>query len=258
MSARVVLVTGGTRGIGAAVAAAFAAEGATVVACGRRRPETPSPDAEYLACDVRRPEQVDALVSEIVSRHGHLDVVVNNAGGSPVADAASVSPLSFSKVVELNLLAPFYVAQRANTVMQQQPAGGVIVNVGSVAALRPAPGMAAYSAAKAALSNLTRTLAIEWAPAVRVNCVLAGLVRTEGAEERYRPLELVESTIPLGRLAEASEVAAACVLLASPLASFVSGADLVVDGGGQLPSFLEVQRRAAAGGDPAEHAASPS
>lgn len=95
-------------------------------------------------------------------------MVVNNTGGSPYADAASVSPRFVEKVVALNLLAPFYVAQAANRVMQEQDGGGVVISIGSVAALRPAPGTAAYNAAKAGLAVLTRSLALEWAPKVRV------------------------------------------------------------------------------------------
>jgi len=183
---------------------------------------------------VRQPDEVAALVEDVVARSGHLDVVVNNAGGSPYADAATMSPKLAERVVALNLLAPFYVAQAANAIMQGQPDGGVIVNIGSVAARRPAPGTSAYNAAKAGLVVLTRSLALEWAPKVRVNLVSAGLVQTEA--DAYAPG--VETSIPMGRLATPADIGAACLMLAGPTASYITGADLYVDGGGENPAFL--------------------
>jgi NAD(P)-dependent dehydrogenase (short-subunit alcohol dehydrogenase family) len=118
--------------------------------------------------------------------------------------------------------------------MQAQPAGGCIINIGSVAARRPAPGTSAYNAAKAGLAVLTRSLALEWAPKVRVNSVSPGLVQTEA--ETYAAG--VERTIPMGRLATPSDVAAACLMLCSPETQFITGADLYVDGGGEVPAFL--------------------
>jgi NAD(P)-dependent dehydrogenase (short-subunit alcohol dehydrogenase family) len=189
-----------------------------------------------LACDVREPAAVEELVRGIVDRLGRLDVVVNNAGGSPYADAATMSPRLAERVVALNLLAPFYVAQAANAVMQRQDDGGSILNIGSVAARRPAPGTSAYNAAKAGLAVLTRSLALEWAPKVRVNQVTPGLVQTEA--DTYA--EGVERSIPMGRLATPGDIAAACLMLCSPEARFITGADLYVDGGGEIPSFLTV------------------
>jgi NAD(P)-dependent dehydrogenase (short-subunit alcohol dehydrogenase family) len=229
----VVLVTGGTRGVGAGISRAFSRAGAQVVVCGRTRPEDAS---GFLRCDVREPNQVDGLIEEIVSEYGRLDVVVNNAGGSPSAEAATTSPRFHAKVVELNLLAPLIVAQRANAVMQRQESGGVIVNVSSVSGTRPSPGTAAYGAAKAGLANLTASLAVEWAPKVRVNALGVGLVRTELSHPHYTGA--TASTIPLGRLAEPEEVGHCAVFLASPLASYVSGATLAVHGGGEVPAFL--------------------
>ncbi|MCU1590571.1 MAG: Glucose 1-dehydrogenase 2 [Frankiales bacterium] len=216
--------------MGAGIAAAFADAGADVVVCSRNA------TGDALACDVRDPAAVEEMVRSIVGRHGRLDVVVNNAGGSPYADAATMSPRLAERVIALNLLAPFYVAQAANAVMQQQADGGSVVNIGSVAARRPAPGTSAYNAAKAGLAVLTRSLALEWAPKVRVNAVTPGLVRTEA--DAYA--EGVERTIPMGRLAEPSDVAAACLMLCSPEARFITGADLYVDGGGEIPAFLAV------------------
>ncbi len=242
---KVAIVTGGSRGIGRGIAERFLATGAEVVICGRNEPdELPSADgrvASFVAADVREPDDVDNLVATTADRHGRLDVLVNNAGGSPNAPAADASPRFSESIVRLNLLAPLFCAQRANAVMQEQPEGGAIVNVASVSGTRPSPGTAAYGAAKAGLLNLTRTLAVEWAPKVRVNAVVAGLIRTEQAHLHYGDEEgivAVATTVPLGRLGGPADVADACLFLASPLADYISGAELRVDGGGERPAFL--------------------
>jgi NAD(P)-dependent dehydrogenase (short-subunit alcohol dehydrogenase family) len=234
----VVLVTGGVRGVGLGITRAFRRAGARVVTCARNAPS--ESDADFLPCDVRDPEAVDRLIEEVVARFGRLDVLVNNAGGAPYADSATASPRFHDKIVALNLLAPLTVARAANAVMQVQESGGVIVNVSSVSATRPSPGTASYGAAKAGLDNLTATLAVEWAPKVRANALDVGMVRTEnlahyGGEDG---LAAVGATVPLGRLAEPDEIGACAVFLASPLASYVSGARLLVHGGGERPAFL--------------------
>jgi NAD(P)-dependent dehydrogenase (short-subunit alcohol dehydrogenase family) len=237
---RVVLVTGGVRGVGAGISAVFAGQGATVVTCARR-PVDGLP-YEFHACDVRDDDAVKALVDGIVARHGRLDVVVNNAGGSPFALAADASPKFSSKIVQLNLLGPLLVSQHANEVMQAQAQGGSIVNISSVSAHRPSPGTAAYGAAKAGLDNLTATLAVEWAPKVRVNSVVVGMVETEQSELFYGDAEsvaAVAATVPLGRLAKPSDIGWAAAFLACDMASYISGAALAVHGGGEPPSYLE-------------------
>jgi NAD(P)-dependent dehydrogenase (short-subunit alcohol dehydrogenase family) len=247
---RVVIVTGGTRGIGLAIAQGFLAAGADVVVCGRNAPEAMPTGgdrtASFVAADVRDPEQARAVVDATVSRHGHLDVLVNNAGGSPDADAATVSPRFVERIVALNLLAPFYVAQPANAVMQQQESGGAIVNIGSVAGRDPEPGTAAYAAAKAGLLQLTKALAVEWAPKVRVNYITTGLIRTESAAEYYGKDggAAVAAVIPMQRMAEPADVVSACLFLASPLAAYVTGADLPVHGGGEIPARYLAARQA--------------
>ena len=230
-SGQVVVVTGGTRGIGRVIAGSFADAGAQVVVCGRTEPE--STPFHFVKADLREPDQAAAVVDAAVNAYGRIDVLVNNAGGSPSADAATVSPRFVAKVVALNLLAPFYTAQAANAVMQQQSGGGVIVNIGSVAARQPEPGTAAYAAAKAGLLTLTRALALEWAPKVRVNHITVGLIGSfyDSAEG-----VAVSRLIPMGRMAEPADVAAACLYLASPQAGYLTGADLPVHGGGELPA----------------------
>jgi NAD(P)-dependent dehydrogenase (short-subunit alcohol dehydrogenase family) len=234
----VVLVTGGGRGVGLGITRAFQSAGATVVICGRTEVSVGAP---FIPCDVRDVDQVDSLITTIAERFGRLDVVVNNAGGAPAADAATVSPRFHAGVVTLNLLAPLLVSQRANAVMQQQETGGSIVMISSISGSRPSPHWAAYGAAKAGLDNLTSSLAVEWAPKVRVNALAVGMVRTEITEKEFGTE--IGSTVPLGRVAEPSEVGACAVFLASPLASYVSGATLLVHGGGEAAAFTTVVNR---------------
>lgn len=239
---RAVIVTGGTKGIGFVVAEHFLAAGADVLVCARNEPETlPSVDgrsAAFRAVDVRDPADVAGLVDDTVARFGRLDVLVNNAGGSPDADAATVSPRFVEKIVALNLLAPFYAAQAANRVMREQPEGGAIINIGSVSAHDPQPGTAAYTAAKAGLLGLTKALALEWAPKVRVNHITTGLIRTEAAASVYGDDggAAVTRTLPMERMAVPSDIARACLFLGSDLAAYVNGADLAVHGGGEFPA----------------------
>jgi NAD(P)-dependent dehydrogenase (short-subunit alcohol dehydrogenase family) len=157
-------------------------------------------------------------------------------------EAATVSPRFHEGVIRLNFTAALHTAQAANRVMQQQAKGGVIVLIGSVSALRPSPGTAAYGAAKAAVLSLTASLAVEWAPKVRVVAVSPGLVRTEQSDMHYGDaagIAAVAATIPAGRLAEPADVAQACLFVASSRASYLSGTNLLLHGGGEKPAFLE-------------------
>ncbi|QXC62997.1 SDR family oxidoreductase [Aquihabitans sp. G128] len=214
------------------------AAGATVAVCGRSTPEPGAlpDDVAFFAADVRDPDAAAALVAAVVERFGRLDLVVNNAGGSPGTDAATASPRFSEKVLSLNLTSALHVSQAANAVMQAQDGGGSIVNIASLSGLRPSPGTAVYGAAKAGLINLTTSLAMEWAPKVRVNAVSAGAVRTELFEDYYGGPEgaaAVDASVPLGRVADPADVGNAVAFLASDLAAMVSGANLVVHGGGE-------------------------
>jgi NAD(P)-dependent dehydrogenase (short-subunit alcohol dehydrogenase family) len=240
LTGRVVLITGGVRGVGAGISAVFADQGATVVTCARRPVE--GLPYEFLPCDVRDDESVRGLIEAVVQRHGRLDVVVNNAGGSPYVAAADASANFSRKIIELNLIGPLQVSQYANAVMQTQSRGGSIINISSVSGRRPTPGTAAYGAAKAGVDSLTSTLAVEWAPRVRVNSVVVGMVETEQSELFYGDAESVAAvgaTVPLGRLAKPTDIGWAAAFLASDQASYISGATLEVHGGGEPPPYLD-------------------
>ena len=244
-SNKVILVTGGGKGIGRGIDQTFLAAGAQVVVCGRTHPEHlpahAGREAVFSACDVRDHEQIEACVAAITEQFGRLDVLVNNAGGAPHAEAATASPRFSEAIIRLNLIAPLNFSQVANRVMQAQAEGGSIINIASVSTLRPSPGTAAYGAAKAGLVNLGSSLAVEWAPRVRVNAVIVGLTQTEQSGLHYGDeagMAAVAATIPLGRMGLPSDVGNACLFLASPLASYVSGTSFAVHGGGEKPAFL--------------------
>ncbi|MBU6329765.1 MAG: SDR family oxidoreductase [Acidobacteria bacterium] len=242
LTGRTVLVTGGTKGVGRGIAQRFAEAGATVVVCARRQAEDPLPsDWHFIAADLRDGDAAWAAVDAAAAIGGRLDIVVNNAGGSPPADSAEAPTRFTQRIVELNLLAPYYVAQRAHHHMHRQPGGGSIINIGSVVANRPSPTTAAYGAAKAGLKQLTTTLAMEWAPRVRVNTITVGLILTEQAELFYGEGETrqrIEAGIPMGRFALPTDVGDIAVWLASDLAGYVTGAEIAAHGGGERPPFL--------------------
>jgi NAD(P)-dependent dehydrogenase (short-subunit alcohol dehydrogenase family) len=240
-SGRVALVTGGARGVGRGITQRFLDAGAQVIICGRNEPDSLPAGVTFVTADVRDPDQVDALLASIVASHGRHDVAVNNAGGAPYADAATASPRFSDKIVGLNLMSVIHVSKAANAVMQAQDGGGSIVNITSVSGRRPSPGTAAYGAAKAGVEHFTVSVAVEWAPKVRVNCVTAGLIVTEGGDEHYggpEGMARVAATIPLGRMGTPNDVGDVCLFLCSPLASYITGTSILMHGGGEKPAFL--------------------
>ncbi|SDK09787.1 SDR family oxidoreductase [Streptomyces indicus] len=244
MDGRVAVVTGGTRGVGAGIARAFLAAGAQVVVCARRPPDAPveadGRKAEFIAVDLRDAAAVGELFAEVGRRYGRLDVLVNNAGGTPYRLLAEGDAARHARVLELNLVVPLTVSLAAYPLLRE--ARGSIVMIGSVSGQRPSPGSAAYGAAKAGLANLASSMAVEWAPEVRVNTLVLGMVRTELSALHYgdeASVAAVAGTVPLGRLAEPADVGEAAVFLASPRAAYVSGASLLLHGGGERPAFLD-------------------
>ncbi|MER5728015.1 SDR family oxidoreductase [Streptomyces sp. NPDC002138] len=268
LDGRVVVVTGGTRGVGAGIARSFLAAGARVVVCARRPPEEPvvadGRAALFRAVDLRDAGAVGEFFAEVAERYGRLDCLVNNAGGTPYRllgegkregkrdgeregerDGEREGEREgeaewHARVVALNLTAPLTASLAAYPALRV--AGGSVVMIGSVSGTRPSPGTAAYGAAKAGLENLARSMAVEWAPDVRVNTLVLGMVRTELSHLHYGDesgIAAVGATVPLGRLAEPSDVGEAAVFLASGRAAYVSGASLLVHGGGERPAFLD-------------------
>ena len=237
------IVTGGTRGLGRSIAAGLADAGCDVTVCGRNEPDSLPKGVAFRACDIRDPDQTKALVDAIAARTGRVDIIVNNAGGSPAHDAATASPRFVDALVKLNMLAPFFVAQAAYPHMAKAGCGS-IVNIASVSGARPSPETVIYGAAKAGLLNLTQSLAQEWGKdGIRVNAIIAGLMITENAEATYGDAEAqakVAASMPLGRMGTGDDITGAVLWLCSDLAAWVSGARLQVDGGGERPFFLDL------------------
>lgn len=242
LAGQVAIVTGGTRGLGRQIAEALVRAGAAVTVCGRTEPDDLPEGLHFHAADIREPDQATALVDAVVARHGRIDILVNNAGGSPQAPATA-SPRFFDAIVRLNLHAAMYMSQAAFAHMQPARRGS-IVNIASVSGIRPSPMTAAYGAAKAGLLNLTQSLAQEWGPdGVRVNAIIVGLMQTETAGETYGDDEAqaaVGRSLPLQRMGTGVDIAGAVLWLCSGLASWVSGARINVDGGGERPYFLDL------------------
>ena len=243
LTGKVAIVTGGTRGLGRDMAEVLARAGARVTVCGRNEPADLPAGITFRAADIRDPDQAKALVDAVAAEHGRLDILVNNAGGSPQAEAATASPRFFDAILKLNLHSAMYMSQAAYAYMAEAHSGS-IVNIASVSAIRPSPLTAAYGAAKAGLLNLTQSLAQEWGPqGIRVNGIIVGLMQTETAEETYGDAEAqaaVGRSLPLQRMGTGVDVAGAVLWLCSDLASWVSGARINVDGGGERPYFLDL------------------
>lgn len=242
---RVAIVTGGTRGIGRGIVKAFHDEGYRVLVCARREPDAPIRDGQreavFMACDVRDPDQVEAVIQRAVAEFGRIDVLINNAGGTPATDVTTASPRFHRSIIELNLLAPLTFAVAANRVMQQQLEGGSIVFISSVAAAYPEVEAISYAAAKAGVDTLSVGLAKALAPKVRVNTVTVGLVATPDSAEFYSDdaEKRVATRIPMGRMGTPADVGTACLLLCDERATYITGANLACHGGRQSPYVVE-------------------
>jgi len=170
-----------------------------------------------------------------------VDCLINNAGGGPPVASKDASPNLTHKVIALNLLAPINLAQAAYEPLKSS--GGSIINISSVSATRSSPGSVAYGAAKAGLLNVTTSLAMEWAPDIRINAIIAGLVQTEASADHYggaKGMAHLASNLPMKRMGTPEDIAKACLFLADPSNAYVSGACLEVFGGGEPPSFLKI------------------
>ena len=239
---RVALVSGGTSGIGRAAALALARDGCRVMIAGRDRArgeavvaavEDAGGEAAFVAADLRRPEEIEAMVAATLARFGRLDVAFNNAGFQEArADLADQPDAVYDAVFDTNVRAVF-LAMRAE-IAAMRTAGGVIVNNASVTGVRNAyPGLSLYAASKAAVLAMTRAAALEYGPAgIRINAVSPGRIETPMMlASGVADMSVVANGLPARRLGHPEEVAAAVVWLASPAAAFVVGHNLCVDGG---------------------------
>lgn len=244
-SGKAVIVTGGTKGLGRVITTTFLAAGADVLICARNAPEATvavaGRDAVFVPCDVRDPEQIKSVVAAALDRFGRIDALINNAGGAPPANSATVSPRFNERIVALNLLAPMNFSQAVHDTMQSQDGGGVIINIASVSGTRANPMGAAYGAAKAGLINLSETLAAEWGPKIRVLTITVGLIVTDDAMLYYgdeEGMRRVGNTIPARRMGNPDDIADVCLFLCSPVARWMTGTNVMVHGGGEIPAYL--------------------
>ncbi|WP_328647714.1 SDR family oxidoreductase [Amycolatopsis sp. NBC_00348] len=241
LSGKIALVTGASRGIGAAAARLFTAEGATVVLAARTESDLKTiaedlPGASYVVADLGDVASIDHAVDTVVERHGRLDIAFNNgAVGVPPHPIADFPEADFDLVVNVNLKGVFY-AVSAEVKAMQRTGGGAIVNTSSVGSLIGNPALPAYGAAKRAVNSITESAAVTYGPAgIRVNAIAPGLTLTEMVDEwnRHDPgiVDRIVAGTPLGRAATPAEIAEAAAWLLSDRASFVTGVVLPVTGG---------------------------
>ena len=243
LNGEVALVTGGARGIGLAIAEAFARWGARVIlvdigahgALAAERLRDEGLDAHFLRCDVTDSAAVEAMLDRVLAEHGRLDILVNNAGISARIPAEHYPDDALDAMIDLNLKGLFYAMRGAARRWIMRGTQGRIVNLASFAGLVADPMSAPYAATKGAVVQLTRTCAVEWAPhGIRVNAIAPGYVRTEMTARTLDMPETgaaVRSRTPLGRPAAPEEIAGAALFLAAPASSYVTGHILAVDGG---------------------------
>lgn len=250
LDGKVALITGGSKGIGKAIALAFAEAGADVALAARGEEDLRQVAKEVQATgrrglavptDVADLDQVKALVDRTVEELGTIDILVNNAGGAPFfSTVEAMRPEGFEKYFRINFTSAFNCTHAAGPVLLEK-GEGCVINVASVAAYIASPGLTYYASAKAALVSLTRTVAQEWAASgIRVNALAPGWVETEmnaGARRESSFYEGVRSQIPMGRWARPEEIASVALFLASDAASFMTGSVVIVDGGQTLTTL---------------------
>ncbi|MDA9782431.1 SDR family oxidoreductase [Gammaproteobacteria bacterium] len=246
---KTVVITGGSKGIGLEITKTFLKHQANVIILARNKPkrkiQSKGNAGYFIECDVRNTESIDSAIKDIASKYKSIDVLINNAGGAPMADSLTASPKYHEAIIDLNLTAPLNLSQKIAKKMIKQKTVSNIINISSVTATRPTPGSAAYGAAKGALVNLTKTLAVEWAPKIKVNSIIVGYIETENSILHYgskSEIKKVAKTIPLKRMGQPQDVANACVFFASDLAEWVTGSALEVHGGGESPAYLDVAK----------------
>jgi len=247
LEGRVAIVTGGSRGIGRAIALAFADAGADIVPTSRtlkdveavtREIEKRGRQALAVACDVSRFQQVERLVTQTLEAFGKIDILVNNAGISPIwKRIEEVTETEWEEILTVNLKGAFVCSCEVGKVMIKQQRG-VILNIASVAGMRGTSHMGPYSISKAGVIELTRVLAYEWAKhKIRVNAIAPGWIRTQMTKDVFAHEQISKSLlagIPMGRFGEPEEIAGLAVYLASDAASYVTGQVFIADGGQML------------------------
>ena len=246
---KTVVITGGSKGIGLDITKTFLKHQANVIVLARNKPkrkiQSKGNAGYFIECDIRNTDSIDSAIKDIASKYKSIDVLINNAGGAPMADSLTASPKFHEAIIDLNLTAPLNLSQKIAKKMIKQKTVSNIINISSVTATRPTPGSAAYGAAKGALVNLTKTLAVEWAPKIKVNSIIVGYIETENSILHYgskSEIKKVAKTIPLKRMGQPQDVANACIFFASDLAEWVTGSALEVHGGGESPAYLDVAK----------------
>jgi len=242
LDGKVALVTGAGRGIGRGIALAFAESGADVVCAARTQAQIEEVAADVralgrralaLPCDVTDAAALDALVATTLRELGRVDVLVNNAGGSPPTPTLSLTDKAFEDAYRFNVTSALHLSRLCLADMTKRD-DGVILNISSALSHMVEPAFVAYGAAKAALSHMTRLLAAEFAPRVRVNALAVGATITDALSPFLKAGDLqeqMEALTPMGRLGEVEDIAAAALYLCSPASSWVTGKIFEVDGG---------------------------
>ena len=238
---QVALITGASRGIGKAIAKAYADAGASVLLTSRKLPDLEAAaaeiggDVDVLAANAGDPVQAQAAVRRCIERFGGIDILVNNAATNPYqGPTMDIDLPRYDKTWEVNLRGVLVWTQLAYK-QSLAERGGCVINIASVGGLSVEPSIGIYNATKAAVLHLTRTMAAELAPNVRVNAIAPGLVKTDMARALWEPNEeRMAASMPLGRLGEPADIANAALFLASDMASWITGQAIVVDGGALL------------------------